>query len=160
MIGNQENKGGFDFGVEYKTLDPDGGFWRFDLNDPVPQEMNGRFKTVFNLGTLEHVWNIHQAFVNAAAMLMPGGYYLHHSPVAGYEYHGIHVTDFAFILEFFKINDYRIIDYWFSDQLGNFHMGPYRDCGQSLIFWMIAKKLDDPGYYKYPQQVFKWGTKQ
>jgi hypothetical protein len=44
-----------------------------DLNDPVPPDLVGQFDTIFDGGTIEHVFNPVAAFQNAQQMLRVGG---------------------------------------------------------------------------------------
>ena len=51
-------------GNGYEELDLDGGDLRLDLNKNLV-ELSQKFDIVFNLGTIEHVWNVHNAWANA-----------------------------------------------------------------------------------------------
>ena len=48
-----------------------------DLNEPVPEELHGRFDLVVDGGTFDHVFDLRQAFVNVADMLRSGGRVMH-----------------------------------------------------------------------------------
>jgi hypothetical protein len=47
-----------------------------DLNQPVPNHLHGAFDTIFDGGTLEHVFDIPTALRNVAMMLAEGGLFL------------------------------------------------------------------------------------
>ena len=47
-----------------------------DLNGPVPEQLHSQFDTIFDGGTLEHVFNIPVALDNVFKMLKPGGLFL------------------------------------------------------------------------------------
>lgn len=47
-----------------------------DLNYPVPAEQHLSYDCIFDGGTIEHVLNTQQAFLNVACMLKPGGVFL------------------------------------------------------------------------------------
>ena len=49
----------------------------FDLNLPVPAELAGRFDTVFEAGTLQHIFDLPQVFANLHALLKEGGRVIH-----------------------------------------------------------------------------------
>jgi hypothetical protein len=51
-----------------------------DLNYPFPAELSNRYTVVFDGGTLEHCFNIGQAFFNAARLVSVGGYVVHANP--------------------------------------------------------------------------------
>lgn len=47
-----------------------------DLNTPVPDTLRSRFDTIFDGGTIEHVFSTQMAFDNVKRMLKPGGLFL------------------------------------------------------------------------------------
>lgn len=47
-----------------------------DLNDPLPEALHGRFDTVIDIGTLEHVFNIGTAMKSMAQAVRIGGQFL------------------------------------------------------------------------------------
>lgn len=170
MLGNQQNVCGLKFPCEYEKLDPDGGDHKIDLNNPLSAEgsattpakdfkLYDAFETVYNLGTLEHVWDVHQAYENAARMVKLGGFFIGHSPIAGYEGHGIHVTDWRRITDFFHLNGFTVADQFFTHQDGSAAPAPSRNCGRSVILWFAAKKTRPYSWLK-PQQIYNDGVKQ
>lgn len=148
MLGNQDSNVGpekeFFQCEEYKTLDPDRGDFPIDIQGDL-SSMDQMWDTVFNLGTLEHVWDVHKAYSNSARMVKVGGYFIGHAPVENYNNHGIHVTHSEAILKFFSINGFEIIDSWKSD---------------SVLLWHIAKKITHQTEFIRPQQVWSNGTPQ
>jgi hypothetical protein len=52
-----------------------------DLNRPVPEDLHGQFDIVLDPGTLEHCFNIGQAFENIVRCLKPKGTVIHANPV-------------------------------------------------------------------------------
>lgn len=160
MLGNQECHIGASaqefFGVDdYTTLDPDGGGIQADLTQWEPDR---EYQTVFNLGTIEHIWDAHKAFSVAASAVAVGGYFIHHAPAGGYEGHGIHVTNWITTRDFFKINGFEILEIWFSDQKGKPLSCVQRNRGQQIL-WMVAKKVTEVDEYIAPQQTFSGGVK-
>jgi 2-polyprenyl-3-methyl-5-hydroxy-6-metoxy-1,4-benzoquinol methylase len=145
MLGNQYTKIGSAKEIfkvkDYKTLDPDGGDYSLDIQGDL-SFMDEKWDVVFNLGTIEHVWDIHQAYSNSARLIKIGGYYVGHAPVENYNNHGIHVTNASAIIKFFTINGFELVDNWTSD---------------SLILWHIAKKIAHQTIFNRPQQVWKQG---
>lgn len=164
MLGNQANTSGWQVPCPYTTLDPDGGDLRFDLS-AMPRHDSGHtvysqfWKTVFNLGTLEHIWDVREAYVAAAHMVAVGGYFLGASPVAGWEGHGIHVTDPAFLLSFFTLNGFEIVDHWFATQAGGEYQKPTRNCGKSVTLWFAARRLRVVTAWVSPSQIYSKGVK-
>ncbi len=177
MLGRQTNTARYVFPCEYKTLDPDGGDFEMDLGAPRVElpfdspafdspinEMDRHteaWQTVFNIGTLEHVWDAHAAFCNAASMVRRNGYFLGQFPVAGWEGHGIHVTDWKMIVAFFDLNGFEIEQRFWTTQAGNPCDEPRRNGGKSVLFWMAARRVMLASSYKWqkPSQVYKKGVK-
>jgi SAM-dependent methyltransferase len=78
---------------EIETLDYapyEGAGLVHDLNQPVPEEWHGAFGFIFDGGTLEHVFDLPQAFDNIFAMLAPGGRFAAVTPLNGYPGHGFY----------------------------------------------------------------------
>lgn len=162
MLGRQSNTSGYKLPCEYKTLDPDGGDFKIDLSLMTPDEVTRHtiaWKTVFNLGTLEHIWDVHRAHINGAMMVERQGYFLGHVPVAGWEGHCIHVTDWRYVLQFYRLNGFVLEEYWLTDQGGNPSEPPARNGGQSLLLWFAARRVDVVPVWLAPSQVYNQGRK-
>jgi hypothetical protein len=61
-----------------------------DLNQPLQASMNERFTAVVDGGSLEHVFNIVQAFKNCMELTAEGGNFLALSPANNLSGHGFH----------------------------------------------------------------------
>jgi hypothetical protein len=59
-----------------------------DLNKPLPKALANRFSLVFDGGSLEHVFNIPQAFKNCMEMVCIEGHFIQVSPANNYTGHG------------------------------------------------------------------------
>ena len=151
MLGNQYWPAGGDVPLHdqtygtthYATLDMDNGDIQRDLDTDL-SDMQESYDIVNNIGTLEHVWNVHQAYSNAAMIVKTGGYYLGHHPVSGFEGHGIHITDKRAVRKFFENNGFEIVDEWMQDR-GN----------PSWIYWFIARKLEHRTTFVCPKQIWQ-----
>jgi hypothetical protein len=75
-----------------------------DLNVPVPRELHGTYATVFDGGTLEHVFDLRTAFSNVAALTAPGGRVMHWSPCNNYVNHG-----------FWQLSPRSFYDFYFAN---------------------------------------------
>lgn len=62
----------------------------WDMNRPVPQQWHGEFDTVFDGGTVEHIFNVPIVFENVYAMLKVGGRFVSATPLNGFPGHGIY----------------------------------------------------------------------
>jgi SAM-dependent methyltransferase len=114
-------------GDDYADMDLDAADLRCDLNGDIGRDE--AFATVVNLGTIEHVWNAHNAWANALRMVRTGGHLLTLSPVAGYVNHGLHVTSAPAIRAFVAKNGFEIVADFTTK----------RPVGDNL--WLAARKL-------------------
>lgn len=143
----------------YLQLDPDGGDLRDSLDGDL-ENLSARFDTLVNFGTIEHVWDAHRAWSNALRMVKIGGHFVSASPVAGWENHGIHVTDGRYISAFFEQNHCEKLHEEYSRQDGSPASRPVRGSGTTTM-WAVYRKnahverLED---YARPQQVFRNGA--
>ncbi len=136
-------------GKDYQTLDLDGGDLMADLNEDIG--LSQTHQTVFNIGTIEHVWNAHNAWANALRAVQVGGYFLTHGPVSGYHDHGLHVTSAPAIRAFVSKNGFTILDDWITT----------RAVGGAL--WLAACKnrhIEELGAFEPAWQVYEAGEKK
>lgn len=98
-----------------------------DLNLPVPAELHGRFATVFEAGTLQHVFDLPQVFANLHALVQEGGRVIHGmAPSTNHVDHGFYMFSPTLFHDFYTANGWRIeacyffefFPYWFR---GRFH---------------------------------------
>jgi hypothetical protein len=69
----------------------------WDLNHPIPPELEARFTVLFDGGTLEHIFNAPVALTSYMRMVRPGGHLLLALPANNYCGHGM----YQFSPEFF-----------------------------------------------------------
>ncbi|MEX2092517.1 MAG: hypothetical protein WD971_07555 [Pirellulales bacterium] len=62
--------------TSFDVSDFEGATVIHDMNEPVSPEFHGKFTAVLDGGTLEHIFNVRQAFKNALEMVRLGGHYL------------------------------------------------------------------------------------
>lgn len=134
------------FGVTaYSTVDMDGGDLKRDLDLPHV-DLDQGWDTVMNIGTIEHCWNVHQAYSTAARMVRVGGYYIGHAPVKGFANHGINITTARAIAQFFINNGFELCEEWQQDRQ------------EGTIQWLIVKKLRHVTEFTMPKQIWVEGV--
>lgn len=79
-----------------------------DLNNPLPEDMTGRYACVLDIGTTEHCFNIGQAMSNVANALAEGGFALHASPLNLFN-HGFYIFNPTFFADFYQQNGFEIV---------------------------------------------------
>ena len=60
----------------------------FDMNNEIFPELKGKYDTVLDSGTLEHIFNIPQALDNTSSLCKPGGQIIHALPANNFSGHG------------------------------------------------------------------------
>lgn len=115
-------------GAEVKICDAaawGGEDFVLNLNLPVSDDLYGRFDLIVDPGTLEHCFDIAQAFRNVAAMLRPGGFAYHQAAMA-FPNHG-----------FWSISPTAFFDFY--QRLG-YELGrPYRIEGPSRLGPLVPR---------------------
>lgn len=136
-------------GDQYADLDLDDADLRLDLNDDIGR--GEEFATVFNLGTIEHVWNVHNAWSNALRMVRVGGYFVSASPILGYLNHGLHLTFAPTIRAFVAKNGFEVVEEFTTR----------RKVGDNL--WLAARKMrhiTELADFEPAWQVYEQGAKK
>jgi hypothetical protein len=98
-------------GLDYACIDVDGspGSISLDLNfDEAPAELVGKYDTVTNFGTTEHVANQLQAFKFTHDLAKPGALMLHVVPAGGMLNHGFWSYNPLFFWMLCRSNGYKI----------------------------------------------------
>ena len=80
-----------------------------DLNLELPAEMRGIFDLVLDGGTLEHCFNIGQAFMNVASAVREGGYIVHSNPMSCFN-HGFWNLSATSYQDFYTQNGFEVLD--------------------------------------------------
>jgi hypothetical protein len=82
------------------------GAIKLDLNGPI--DLKRQFHFIMNSGTLEHIFNIGQAFKTIHDHMTPGGVVLHGFPFTGWIDHGFFNINPTVIWDLAAINSYQI----------------------------------------------------
>lgn len=78
-----------------------------NLNQPVDDDLLGRFDLVIDPGTVEHCFNIAQAVASVALLLKPGGYAYHQAAVS-FINHGFYSLSPTFFADFYEANGFEL----------------------------------------------------
>lgn len=73
-----------------------------DMNQPLKDEMKGRFSVVYDGGSLEHVFNIAQALRNCMELVRPGGHFIQTNGANNYMGHGFYQLSPELIFQVFS----------------------------------------------------------
>ncbi len=99
----------------------------FDLNEPVPAGLVGRYDTVFEAGTIQHVFDLRQVFANLHALLREGGRVVHGmAPSSNHVDHGFHMFSPTLFHDFYSANGWRIEAFYFFEFFSYWHRGRFQ----------------------------------
>ncbi len=135
-----------------------------DFNLPLDFRFFGRYSVVLDGGTLEHIFDTHQAFSDCKRMVRVGGHFLAYSPMNNFPGHGLYqFSPELFFRVFCKENGFSLSALFQSegDLMGWWRVMDPKDVGwrvgmptpyESSLF-AIAKKVEEvPLFSKPPQQ--------
>lgn len=79
-----------------------------DLNDPLPADLHQRFDLLIDTGTLEHCFNVGQAFKNTCEAMRLGGVIVHGAPLNRFN-HGFWSFNPTLYYDFLGDNGFHIL---------------------------------------------------
>ena len=77
-----------------------------DLNYPIPERYRGRFNTILDAGTLEHVLDVRRCLQNIVELLAVGGRIIHQSPCNQYVNHGFYQLSPTLFHDYYGANGF------------------------------------------------------
>ena len=108
-----------------------------DMNLPIPDQWKGAYDIIIDCGTIEHVFNIQQAFWNINDFTGPGGTVFHLSPV--------NILEHGFVnLNATLLDDFYSQAGWSRAELC-YVIRPVEDVGENVIFSKVP-----PSSYETP----------
>jgi SAM-dependent methyltransferase len=129
------------------TLDQDayeGAEIIHDMNLPIPKQLKESYDLVIDTGTIEHVFDLKQAFWNLHDLVKTGGSVLHVSPS--------NLLDHGFVnLNAVLLEDFYLQSGWIKQDLF-YNASPKQDIGDNVLFVQI-----DPGIYDRPPDGYYLG---
>ncbi len=139
--------------TEVRTLDlfDERADLRYDLNLPVPESEHERYRTVIDIGCLEHVFDTRQCLQNCMGMVAVGGHYFVHTPVHGYFAHGFHTFSPELLTESFRLNGFDIRHVRYCSEAGEPLESP--DEAMDTLIWIVGQKTRPSGEFQIPQQL-------
>ena len=135
-----------------------------DFNDPIPAEYHGRFDTLIDYGSLEHIFNVPMALANMMNMLKVGGRLTSIAPANDWLGHGFYQIGPELPFRVFQpFNGFEIVSVRFvgvsgkSVELTDRGAVGFRNeimvTGEPTETITIARKIDDVvPFRKWPQQ--------
>lgn len=131
-----------------------GGEIVLDLNHPFPENSREQYDYVLDVGTLEHCFNVAQAAMNMAGLVMVGGQIFHENPWnwGNHGFYGINPTWFH---DFYTDNGFEIEEC--RIMLSGFRSGPapqvkrFNFTSEEMVLGTIARRVASVGF-RFPTQ--------
>jgi SAM-dependent methyltransferase len=155
--------------ASYSSIDPGtpGSKYQFDLNHPVPLEE--QFDLVINIGTAEHVFNVHQFFKTAHDLTKSGGMMIHSCPFTGWADHGFYTFQPTFFFDLARANRYTILSFicgqihppqWLQISSHDEISGLLKSgrIPKNSHINVVLRKADDPSDFAIPTQGYYAGV--
>lgn len=125
---------------------------RHDMNQQVAASEHGRYGTLIDIGSLEHVFDTRQCLENCLRLVRLGGHYLLHTPVNGYFAHGLHVFNPQGLIHALEGNGFEVIYKRYSTARGRVVDDPDRP--GDILLWLVGRKVSEFDSFTPPQQSF------
>ena len=121
-----------------------------DLNHPLPTGVEGAYDFVFDGGTLEHIFDVKTALINAAKLLKVGGRIHHAVPTSNFVDHGFYQFSPTVLLDYYAANGFEVNSVHLCE-LSQFH---------DLEAWKIYEYPFDSALYSFAglRTDSGWGT--
>jgi hypothetical protein len=111
---------GFDSVESMDISDYEGCTVVHDLNTDAPSSLYGRYDTIIDGGSSEHIFNLPIAFKNYCRMLKVGGRMIHISPMVNWVNHGFYMFSPNFFLDYYGANRWTIRNLFVRELSGSF----------------------------------------
>ena len=121
----------------------------FDLNRPIPAELEGSFDVVFETGTIVQIFHLPHVLENLHRLLRPGGRVIHCAvPSNNHMDLGFYMLSPTFFSDYYAANRYRIETMYLCEYFAYWHHGRlYSDPWR--IYRYAPGALDALSYGRY-----------
>lgn len=136
-----------------------------DLNDPIPQEWEGRFDTIFDGGSLEHIFNVPGVLANEMKLLKVGGRLLGAVPSNNWLGHGFYQFSPELPFRVFTSeNGFRMVGAYLSEMTSDRSLYHVEDLARraggeigntntnTTLYYIAVKTAEVDPFRRWPQQ--------
>jgi SAM-dependent methyltransferase len=135
----------------------------FDLNrSETPLELTDRWDTIFDGGSLEHVFHLPNALAHCTRILRSNGAFVHIGPMNNYVDHGFYQFSPTFWFDWFGANGWRVVESsmvrlgaeWSYSLLDRGRLGRVGQIEDAAPYMHFLVAIKDPGasYDRIPTQ--------
>lgn len=140
---------------------------KLDLNSPI--DLKRQYHTVNNCGTLEHVFNVGQAFKTVHDHTLPGGFMIYQTPFVGWIDHGFYNFNPTFFWDLAAFNNYSIYEFLYAElnpprviRLESreriLQMAKNNNIGKNALLMTVLRRPDEAQPFRFPFQGFYAGN--
>jgi hypothetical protein len=101
-----------------------------DMNKPIPAQYEGKYDTVFDIGSMEHVFDVKHFVANCIAMLKEGGTLMIYDALLGWHNECFYNFQTPFFFDVFKLNGFEDISVYLN------YFPKYHDFGDRKTTWL------------------------
>jgi SAM-dependent methyltransferase len=140
-----------------------------DMNQPLPEAYHDRYDLVFEMGTLEHIFDVKTSFQNIIAALKTGGSVIHLAPL-NFINHGFYNFSPTLFHDVYRVNGFADLDFyllefplkWWKNPLTPYRRLEFSDepmrlktpKGYFLLLGFIARKKERMERFTSPIQAY------
>ena len=106
--------------LEYPGMDD--AVISLDLNKKLPKKYHSRYDFIFDLGFMEHVYNVPEMMKSLHLLLKPNGKIVHFNPCQGTMNHGFYNFQPTFYFSFYKTCNYKNLKIFLIESKANSNM--------------------------------------
>ena len=140
---------------------------KLDLNNPI--DLQRKFHVVMNQGTVEHVFNVAQAFKTIHDHTLPGGLMVHGLPFTGWVDHGFYSFNPTFYWDLAAANGYQLLVMLYAEvkplklvQLQTreqvLEMAKNKQLGENSLLYAVLRRPAEIRPFNIPLQGYYSGT--
>ena len=129
---------------------------QLDLNQPLPDALQGRYDFVCDAGTTEHCFNVPQVLTNTLELLRPGGTVVHVTPITGWLTHGFYQLCPSLFFHFYAENGFTGLNARINYGGRSLDPAEYMPTGDFLgrkaLLIFVARKPEEAAELRWPVQ--------
>lgn len=113
-----------------------------DMNKPIPPQYKGKYDVVFDVGSMEHVFDVKQFVQNCVEMVKEDGVLLIYDALVGWHNECFYNFQTPFFFDVFKANGFEEISVFLN------YFPKYHDFGSGKTTWLRFEYGDRPTFRK------------
>lgn len=133
---------GFRNASSLDAFDADSPTILHDMNKPIPDQHKGKYDVVFDVGSMEHVFDIKEFVQNCVEMVKDDGVLIIYDALVGWHNECFYNFQTPFFFDVFKANGFDEISVFLN------YFPKYHDFGKGKTTWLRFEYGDRPTFRK------------